>query len=86
VSQIAGDLEYVDVSPDVVVANVPTGTTPRWIGLSSDGTRAYVTNEGSNSVSVVDVARRTVIADIAADIGVGNVPRNIAVQAASKSP
>jgi YVTN family beta-propeller protein len=39
----------------------------------------FVTNEGSNDVSVVDLTSRTVTATIA----VGNVPRKIAVQPTS---
>jgi YVTN family beta-propeller protein len=42
---------------------------------SSDGRTAYVTNEGSNDVSVVDLTSRTVMATIA----VSNAPRKIAV-------
>jgi YVTN family beta-propeller protein len=78
VSQTAGDLEYVDVATDAVVAHVPTGKAPHWIGLNADGSRAYVTNESDNSVSVVDVAQRQVVASIP----VGNGPRKIAVQPA----
>jgi YVTN family beta-propeller protein len=76
VSQTAGDLEYVDVNTQAVVAHVPTGKAPHWIGLGADGRRAYVTNETSNTVSVVDLAQRKVVATIA----VGNGPRKIAVQ------
>jgi YVTN family beta-propeller protein len=46
---------------------------------SPDGRIAYVTNEGSNDVSVVDLASRTVTATIP----VGNAPRKIAVQSGS---
>ena len=42
----------------------------------ADGRLAFVTNEGSNDVSVVDVESRTV----AATIAVGNAPRKIAMQ------
>ncbi len=44
--------------------------------MSSDSRTAYVTNELSNSVSVVDLAGRRVTATIP----VGNAPRKIAVQ------
>jgi YVTN family beta-propeller protein len=60
----------------VVVAAVPTGKAPHWIGLGGDGSRAYVTNESDNTVSVVDIAQRKVVATIP----VGNGPRKIAVQ------
>ena len=55
---------------------VAVGKAPHWSMASSDGRTAYVTNEGSNDVSVVDLTSRTVIATIA----VGNAPRKIAVQ------
>jgi YVTN family beta-propeller protein len=49
---------------------------PHWIGLSSDGLSAYVTNEGDNTLAVVDVNAKTVTQTIA----VGNAPRKIALQ------
>jgi YVTN family beta-propeller protein len=55
------------------------GKTPHWSMSSADGRIAYVTNEGSNDVSVVDLASRTVTATIP----VGNAPRKIAVQSGS---
>src|SRR6185295_16045334 len=48
-----GDLEYVDVDQGKVVASVPTGKAPHWIGLTGVGSRAYVTNESDSTVSVV---------------------------------
>src|SRR5205823_5825648 len=35
VSQTAGDLEFVDVATDAVVAHVPTGKAPHWIALDA---------------------------------------------------
>src|SRR5262249_60480546 len=55
------------------------GSAPHWSTSSSDGRMAFVTNENSNDVSVVDLASRTVTATIA----VGNAPRKIAVQPTS---
>ena len=46
----------------MVAGTVPVGKTPHWVAASSDGKRAYVSNEGSNDVSVVDLTARTVIA------------------------
>jgi YVTN family beta-propeller protein len=46
------------------------------VAIASDGRTAWVANEGSNDVSVVDLVKRTVTATIA----VGNTPRKIAVQ------
>ncbi len=49
---------------------------PHWIGLTSDSQWAYVTNENSNDVSVIDLADRTVTTTIP----VGNAPRKIVIQ------
>ena len=38
-------------------ATITVGTQP--IGVASDGTNIYVTNQGSNSVSVIDPATNT---------------------------
>ena len=49
---------------------------PHWISVSSDNHFAYVTNEKSNDVSMVDLTTSTV----AATIPVGNAPRKIVMQ------
>ena len=51
--------------PDLkLVGTVPVGTDPNWIALTPDGTRAYISNRGSDDVSVVDLATRREIARI----------------------
>src|SRR5262249_58554418 len=69
-----------------VAGMVPVGKAPHWSTSSSDGRIAYVTNEATNDVSVVDLTSRRVLATIP----VGNAPRKIAVQpgatAAAASP
>ena len=40
------------------------GTMPHWIAVDPQGTTAWVTNEASNDVSVVDLAHFNVIATI----------------------
>jgi YVTN family beta-propeller protein len=49
---------------------------PHWTATSADSGTAYVTNELSNDVSVVDLGNQT----ITATIPVGNAPRKIAIQ------
>ena len=71
-----GRAGIIDTSGDTVAGTVTVGKTPHWVGSSSDGTLAYVTNEGSNDVSVVQLAGRKVVATIP----VGNAPRKVAVQ------
>jgi YVTN family beta-propeller protein len=76
VSQTAGDLEFIDEGSAAVTARVPTGKLAHWIALTEDRTAAYVTNEGDDSVAVVDLERR-VVTDT---IEVGKAPRKIALQ------
>jgi len=45
-------------------ASIPVGDTPLGIALTPDGTRAYVANRGSDTVSVIDTVTDTVIARI----------------------
>jgi YVTN family beta-propeller protein len=49
---------------------------PHWIGLSSDGSFAFVTNEGDNTLAVIDLPAQR----LARTIPVGNAPRKVAVQ------
>ncbi len=57
-----------------LTGNVKVGHHPDWLTFTPDGTRLYVANAGSNSVSVVDVAARKELMQIK----VGQVPkRNI---------
>ena len=76
VSQTAGDLEFIDVAAKTVIASVPTGKLAHWITVYPDGSGAYVTNEGDNSVAAVDFASRRVTDTIA----IGNAPRKMALQ------
>ena len=45
-----------------VVASIPVGSNPMGIGVGPDGTRAYVANHSSNTVSVID--GRNVVATV----------------------
>jgi YVTN family beta-propeller protein len=57
-----------------LLGGVHVGDHPDWLTFTPDSTRVYVANAGSNSVSAVDIASRTEIAQIP----VGQVPkRNI---------
>jgi len=76
VSQTAGDLEFMDTATDLVLATVPTGKLAHWITPFTNGTGAYVTNEGDNNVVTVDFASHRVIDTIA----IGNAPRKMALQ------
>jgi YVTN family beta-propeller protein len=58
------------------VATVAVGTAAEFVGLTPDGSRAYVTNYNSNNVSVVNTATNTVVATVA----VGTKPLVVAIQ------
>ncbi|HWG26406.1 beta-propeller fold lactonase family protein [Actinospica sp.] len=52
----AGTLYAVDIASGMTTASVTVGQTPYGVVLNAAGTRAYVANEGSNDVSVVDTS------------------------------
>jgi len=60
-----------------LVGTVPVGRDPNWITLSPDGSRAYVSNRGSDDVSVIDLRSRREIARIK----VGQYPQRMAAVA-----
>ena len=66
---------YAYSLPDLkLVGSADVGQSPYWVTLTPDGTRAYVANAASNSVSVVDIKAMKEIVRIP----VGEVPkRNI---------
>lgn len=56
--------------------NISTGNDAHAIAFNSDGTKAYITNQGAGSVSVVDVPTHTV----SETITVGSKPNGIAIK------
>jgi YVTN family beta-propeller protein len=62
--------------PDLqLLATVPVGRDPNWIVFSSDGKFAYVTNRGSNDLSVISVEQLKEIKRVK----VGNYPQRLQV-------
>jgi YVTN family beta-propeller protein len=50
------DLAAIYSLPDLrLVATVPVGRDPNWVTLSPDGRRVFISNRGSNDVSVIDL-------------------------------
>ena len=61
------------------VRSIAVGKQPHWAALSPDGKTAYVTNEGSNDMSVVDLESGKVTT-----VAVGQGPRKLVVQGGAK--
>lgn len=76
VVQGPGELLLFDPLTNLPVRTVAVGKQPHWLAVSGDGKTAYVTDEGSNDVTVVDVASGKTTT-----IPVGNQPRKVVVQA-----
>ena len=75
VVQGPGELSLFDPATNKPTRNVTVGKQPHWAATSGDGKTTYVTNEGSNDVTVVDLpSGRT------ATIPVGNAPRKVVLQ------
>jgi YVTN family beta-propeller protein len=80
VVQGPGELQLFDPATNTATRSIPVGKQPHWVDVTADGTQAFVTNEGANSVTAIDLASgqtRT--------IAVGNAPRKIAVQPLANS-
>jgi YVTN family beta-propeller protein len=75
VVQGPGELLLFDPATNKQARSVAVGKQPHWATASGDGKQAYVTNEGSNDVTVVDLATGQT-----KTIAVGNAPRKVVVQ------
>jgi YVTN family beta-propeller protein len=71
----------IDTGTNTVVATIPVGDLVG-VAITPDGTRTYVANLGSNTVSVIDTATNTVVATIA----VGLFPLGVAITPAPQAP
>ncbi|KZE08310.1 collagen triple helix repeat domain protein [Bacillus mycoides] len=59
---------------NTVIGIIPVALSPDQVTIIPDGTRAYVTNQASNIVSIINIATNTVIATVP----VGVAPTGIA--------
>lgn len=50
-----GSVTLIDTETNTVTASVPVGKEPRYVAVTPDGNRAYVSNSGDNTVSVLDL-------------------------------
>ena len=61
-----------------LLAEIPTGKEPRFVAISPDDSRAYVTNAFDGTMSVIDLTANTPVA-VGAAINIGIEPRGIAI-------
>ena len=80
VVQGPGQLMLFDPTTNMAVRSVTVGKQPHWATTSADGKTAYVTNEGSNDFTIVDLASGST-----RTIAVGNAPRKVVVQPSAAS-
>jgi YVTN family beta-propeller protein len=75
VVQGPGEVLLFDPKTNKPIRSIKVGEQPHWLAVSQDGKVAFVTNEGANTLSIVDIAsgNSTVVA-------VGNQPRKVVVQ------
>jgi YVTN family beta-propeller protein len=80
VVQGPSELLLFDPATNKPARSIAVGKQPHWATASGDGKTAYVTNEGSNDVTIVELTngRTTTIA-------VGNAPRKVVVQGRAAS-
>ena len=80
VVQGPGELLLFDPATNAPVRSVSVGKQPHWATTSADGKTAYVTNEGSNDFTIVDLASGST-----RTTAVGNAPRKVVVQPSAAS-
>jgi YVTN family beta-propeller protein len=77
VASWTGDyVKKIRTLPNGTSYNIDVGNSPVGVTMSSDGTRLYVTNADSHTVSVIDTDTDAVTETIAS---VGNTPVEVAV-------
>lgn len=65
VNRYDNNVSVVDLASNTVVGAIPAGmATPQKIKISPDGTRAYLSSVWSNTVSVLDLDKRSLLASI----------------------
>lgn len=76
---VNGEVELIDISNSTptVAAVIPVGSNPTLIAASADGKRAYVTNTGDGTVSIIETG--TTGKPTVTTVAVGSNPTGIAV-------
>jgi len=85
----SGTVTVIDTEKLEAVAEIETGLHPSAMVLNSDGTRLYVANANSDTVSVIDTASDKVIYSIGVRPGlkspIGSAPNALAIGAGGKT-
>ncbi len=64
VSDRASHVWVVDAATNLVVATIPVGSFPWGLASTRDGSRVYVANYFSNSVSIINTSSNTVVGSV----------------------
>ncbi|MEQ8189212.1 MAG: beta-propeller fold lactonase family protein [Candidatus Eremiobacterota bacterium] len=56
-----GCVSIIDTATDALMNTLASGSYPACIAISGDGKFAFVTNSGSNDITIIDVAKNTVV-------------------------
>jgi YVTN family beta-propeller protein len=75
VVQGPGEVLVFDPATNKPVRSIAVGKQPHWLTMSGDGKTAFVTNEGSNDLSIVDIESGKTTS-----VTVGKMPRKLVVQ------
>jgi YVTN family beta-propeller protein len=78
VVQGPGELMLFSPTTNTPLRSIAVGKQPHWMAAAGDGKTVYVTNEGSNDVTVVDLTTAQT-----KTIPIGNAPRKVVVQRAA---
>ena len=64
-------MDVIDIATAKVIATISVGSGPTGVAVTPDNKSVYVTNQSSNSVSVIDTATNTVKTTISSGLGTG---------------
>ncbi len=53
---LLGEVSVISTATNQIIANVPVGSLPNDIAVTPDSSRAFVTNQGSTTVSVISIS------------------------------
>ncbi len=81
VVQGPGEVSLFDPATREVTRSIGVGKQPHWVAPGPDGRTLYVSNEGSDDVTIVDLASGST-----RSVAVGHAPRKIVVQRAMPVP